>query len=52
MRLYPEQSLGIVMLGNTTRYDHETILDAISHLDWSESTLSRKKDSLYGLQQR
>jgi integrase len=52
MRLYPEQSLGVVMMGNTTRYDHETILDAISHLDWSESTLSRKKDSLYGLQQR
>lgn len=42
MRLYPEQSLGVVMMGNTTRYDHEAILDAISHLDWSESTPADK----------
>jgi CubicO group peptidase (beta-lactamase class C family) len=32
MRVYPEESLGIVMMGNTTRYDHETILDAIVRL--------------------
>jgi CubicO group peptidase (beta-lactamase class C family) len=29
MRLYPEESLGVVMMGNTTSYDHELILDAI-----------------------
>ena len=32
MRLYPEESLGVVMMGNTTRYDHEPILDAIVRL--------------------
>jgi CubicO group peptidase (beta-lactamase class C family) len=29
MRIYPEESLGVVMMGNTTRYDHESILNAI-----------------------
>lgn len=35
MRLYPEESLGVVMMGNTTRYDHESILDAIVRAVWS-----------------
>lgn len=29
MRLYPEESLGVVIMGNTTSYDHEPILEAI-----------------------
>ncbi len=29
MRVYPEESLGIVLMGNTTSYDHETLLNAI-----------------------
>lgn len=29
MRLYPEEALGVVMMGNTTSYDHESILAAI-----------------------
>lgn len=35
MRLYPEESLGVVMMGNTTRYDHESILDAIIKVTWA-----------------
>ena len=35
MRLYPEESLGIVMMGNATRYDHESILDAIIDTTWA-----------------
>jgi CubicO group peptidase (beta-lactamase class C family) len=35
MRLYPEESLGVVMMGNTTRYDHESILDAIIKVRWA-----------------
>ena len=34
MRLYPEESLGVVMMGNTTSYDHESILDAAARLAW------------------
>lgn len=35
MRLYPEESLGVVLMGNTTRYDHERMLDAIVGVAWS-----------------
>lgn len=35
MRLYPEESLGVVLMGNTTSYDHESILDAIVDVDWT-----------------
>ena len=35
MRLYPEESLGVVMMGNTTRYDHESILDTIVRVAWA-----------------
>jgi CubicO group peptidase (beta-lactamase class C family) len=35
MRIYPEESLGVVMMGNTTSYDHETILEAIHRTDWA-----------------
>jgi CubicO group peptidase (beta-lactamase class C family) len=34
MRLYPAQSLGVVMMGNTTGYDHESILDESVRLAW------------------
>lgn len=34
MRLYPERSLGIVIMGNTTSYDHESILEAVLSVDW------------------
>ena len=35
MRLYPEESLGVVMMGNTTSYDHESILEAIVGTEWA-----------------
>jgi hypothetical protein len=35
MRLYPEVSLGVVMMGNTTSYDHTSILDAITGVAWT-----------------
>ena len=28
MRLYPDESLGVVVMGNSTSYDHESNLDA------------------------
>ena len=34
MRLYPEATLGVVMMGNTTGYDHESILDEAARLAW------------------
>jgi hypothetical protein len=34
MRIYPEESLGVVIMGNTTSYDHESILDAAVGLAW------------------
>ncbi len=34
MRIYPDESLGVVMMGNTTSYDHESILDAIVGTGW------------------
>lgn len=34
MRLYPEDSLGVVVMGNTTRYDHESIGDALVRVVW------------------
>ena len=35
MRLYPEESLGVVIMGNTTSYDHESLLEAIAAVDWT-----------------
>jgi len=35
MRLYPKASLGVVMMGNTTSYDHDSILDAIVSVAWN-----------------
>ena len=35
MRLYPAESLGVVMMGNTTSYNHESILDAILRVEWA-----------------
>ena len=34
MRIYADQSLGVVMMGNSTSYDHESILDAIVGTGW------------------
>ncbi len=34
MRVYPEESLGVVVMGNTTSYDHDSILDAIAGVPW------------------
>jgi hypothetical protein len=35
MRIYPEESLGVVMVGNTTSYDHESPLDTIVMVPWA-----------------
>ena len=35
MRIYREESLGVVMMGNITSYDHESILDAIVRVEWT-----------------
>ncbi|QIN83274.1 serine hydrolase [Rubrobacter tropicus] len=34
MRIHPGESLGVVMMGNTTGYDHESILDAVVSAPW------------------
>ncbi len=34
MRIYPEESLGIVLMGNTTSYDHEPVCDAVVGVPW------------------
>jgi len=34
MRIYPEESLGVVMMGNTTGYDHESLLESIVRVPW------------------
>jgi len=34
MRLYPEESLGVVMMVNITGYDHESTLDEAVRLTW------------------
>ena len=34
MRVYPGESLGVVVMGNTTSYDHETICDAVVGASW------------------
>jgi CubicO group peptidase (beta-lactamase class C family) len=36
MRLYPEESLGVVMMGNATGYDHESLLDALVKVAWTD----------------
>ncbi len=34
MRIYPEESLGVVVMGSTTSYDDDAILDAIVGGPW------------------
>jgi len=34
MRVYPGESLGVVVMGNTSSYDHETICDAVVGASW------------------
>lgn len=34
MRIYPEESLGVVVMGNTTSYDHESVCEAVVSVPW------------------
>jgi len=34
MRVYPEESLGVVVMGNTTSYDHDSVCDAVVSVPW------------------
>ena len=34
MRIYPEESMGIVVMGNSTKYDVERIIQAVRSIDW------------------
>ena len=34
MRIYPELSLGVVVMGNTTSYDHESVCEAVVSVPW------------------
>jgi CubicO group peptidase (beta-lactamase class C family) len=34
MRVYPAESLGVVVMGNTTSYDHESVCDAVVSVPW------------------
>ena len=34
MRIYPEELLGVVVMGNITSYDHESVCDAIVSVPW------------------
>ncbi|MEZ4862791.1 MAG: serine hydrolase domain-containing protein [Caldilineaceae bacterium] len=34
MRLYPDESLGLIVFANDTTYDHAAILDLFARLDW------------------
>ena len=36
MRVYPDASLGVVVMGNATSYDHETIVRALAEYWWRE----------------
>lgn len=35
MRIYPEEALGIVLMGNATSYDHESILEDVTRAGWT-----------------
>jgi hypothetical protein len=32
--IYPEESLGVVLMGNTTSYDHGSVCDAVVGVPW------------------
>ncbi len=34
MRVYPAESLGVVVMGNTTSFDHESVCDAVVSVPW------------------
>jgi CubicO group peptidase (beta-lactamase class C family) len=34
MRIYPEESLGVAVMGNTTSYDHGSVCDAVVNVPW------------------
>jgi CubicO group peptidase (beta-lactamase class C family) len=34
MRIYPEKAIGVVMMGNSTSYDHNAILNALADCFW------------------
>jgi CubicO group peptidase (beta-lactamase class C family) len=42
MRLYPGESLGVVVMGNATRYDHDAICDAVVRTAWDRPPPGRK----------
>jgi CubicO group peptidase (beta-lactamase class C family) len=35
MRLHPHRSVGIVVMGNATKYDIDRVVDGLAHLAWS-----------------
>jgi CubicO group peptidase (beta-lactamase class C family) len=37
MRLYPEEGLGMVVIGNDTTYDRDAILDLAARLNWKNT---------------
>ena len=34
MRIYPEEALGVVVMGNATSYDHDSLCDAVASVPW------------------
>ena len=40
MRLYPDERLGMVVIGNDTSYNRDAILDLAAQLDWSHIAAS------------
>jgi CubicO group peptidase (beta-lactamase class C family) len=34
MRVYPQESLGVVVMGNATSYDHDSVCDAVLSVPW------------------
>jgi CubicO group peptidase (beta-lactamase class C family) len=34
MRIYPEESLGVVVMGNSTKYDVERIIETVADVNW------------------
>jgi CubicO group peptidase (beta-lactamase class C family) len=35
MRIYPEQSLGVVVMGNSTKYDIERVIEIVRSVNWN-----------------
>ena len=41
MRIYPHESLGIVVMGNATKYDLDSVLSAVADTYWEQEVLSQ-----------